>query len=155
MRREVLESGGLSDSKLTHPKASTRETRAFLATVPFAALLGITIHRTHADGVTLRCVLRDQLLNNAAGLHGGVTATLVDIAVAMAVYHHFGRRRPITTVEMKVNYFRPVATGTVFARAHLLRAGKTLCVGRVDVTDDRKRMVGVGMATYMILEGAG
>jgi uncharacterized protein (TIGR00369 family) len=55
---------------------------------------------------------------------------------------------------MKVNYFRPVAGGTVYARAHLLRVGKTLCVGRVDIADDRKRVVGVGMATYMILEMA-
>jgi len=145
----VLESHRLSDSK-----ATLRETREFLAAVPFAHLLGIEIHRTHADGVTLRCKLHENLMNNAAGLHGGVTATLVDIAVAMAVYHHFGRRRPITTVEMKVNYFRPVATGTVYARAHLLRVGKTLCVGRVDLVDDRKRVVGGGMATYMILETA-
>jgi len=150
----VLESLRLSDPKLSGPKASRRETVEFLAAVPFAHLLGIGIHRTHADGVTLRCKLRAELMNNAAGLHGGVTATLVDIAVAMAVYHHFGRRRPITTVEMKVNYFRPVAGGTVYARAHLLRVGKTLCVGRVDLVDDRKRVVGVGMATYMILETA-
>ena len=138
--------------RLSDSKASLRETREFLAAVPFAQLLAVEIQRTHADGVTLRCRLHDPLMNNAGGLHGGVTATLVDIAVAMAVYHHFGRRRAITTVEMKVNYFRPVATGTVYARAHLLRVGKRLCVGRVDVVDDRKRAVGVGMATYMILE---
>jgi len=143
----VLESLRLSDHK-----ATLRETREFLAVVPFARLLGTEVHKTHADGVTLRCPLRDPLMNNAGGLHGGVTATLVDIAVAMAIYHHFGRRVAITTVEMKVNYFRPVGEGTVYARAHLLRVGKTLCVGRVDVTDNRERVVAVGMATYMMLD---
>jgi uncharacterized protein (TIGR00369 family) len=142
----------LESLRLSHQKASLSETRGFLAAVPFARLLGVEVQRTHADGVTLRCTLREELLNNVGGLHGGVTATLVDIAVAMAVYHHFGRRRAITTVEMKVNYFRPVATGTVYARAHLLRVGRTLCVGRVDIVDDHQRAVGVGMATYMILE---
>ena len=152
----MLESCGLSDPKIQHPhaRATLSQTRDFLAAVPFAQLLGIEIHRTHADGGTLRCKLRDDLLNNAAGLHGGVSATLVDIAVAMAIYHHFGHRRPITTVELKLNYFRPVPHGTVYARAHLVRIGKTLCVGRVDLTDQKQRAVGAGMATYMIFGDA-
>jgi uncharacterized protein (TIGR00369 family) len=127
--------------------------REFMAKVPFNLLLGIEVHRANADGVTLSCKLRDNLMNPAAVLHGGVTATLADVAVAAAIHHRFGGTRPITTVELKINYFRPVSEGTVYARATLLRVGATLCVGRVDLTDDQKRPIGVAIVTYIFLDG--
>ena len=119
----------------------------------FNELLDIQFHRAHADGVTIRCKLRDCLMNGAGVLHGGVTATLADVAVAVAIHHRFSGTRPITTVELKLNYFRPVSSGTLYARARLLRVGGTLCVGQVDLTDDQKRVVGVAIVTYIFLNG--
>jgi acyl-coenzyme A thioesterase PaaI-like protein len=52
---------------------------------------------------------------------------------------------------MKINYFRPAQEGRVFARAHLLRVGSTLCIGRVDITDARAKGIGTALVTYMIL----
>jgi acyl-coenzyme A thioesterase PaaI-like protein len=59
------------------------------------------------------------------------------------------------TVELKVNYFRPVLKGAVFARARLLRVGATLCVGRVDLTDDQRHDVGTAIVTYIFLDARG
>ena len=143
----------LESTRLTKPKSKIQQTRGFLAKVPFNELLGIQLHRTHADGVTIRCKLRDALMNGAEVLHGGVTATLADVAVAVAIHHRFGGSRPITTVELKINYFRPISAGTLYARASLLRVGGTICVGRVDLTDDQKRDVGVAIVTYIFLNG--
>ena len=143
----------LESTRLSKPKINAERIREFLGNVPFNELLGIQLHRTHADGVTIRCQLREGLMNGSGVLHGGVTATLVDVAVAVAIHHHFGEPRPITTVELKVNYFRPVSEGTLYGRARLLRVGGTLCVGQVDLTDDRKRAVGVAIATYILLNG--
>jgi len=143
----------LSSTRLTKRSSKAQQTRAFLARVPFNELLGIELHRTHPDGATIRCPLRENLMNGAEVLHGGVTATLADVAVAVAIHHRFGGTRRITTVELKINYFRPVSEGILFARATLLRVGGTLCVGRVDLTDARKRAVGVAIVTYIFLEG--
>lgn len=140
-------------TRLPKAHAKTHQLSAFLARVPFNELLGIELHRFHRDGVTLRCKLREELMNGSGVLHGGVSATIADVAVAVAIHHHFGGHRPITTVELKTNYFRPVSQGTLFARATLLRVGGTLCVGRVDLTDDQKRVVGVAVATYILLNG--
>jgi uncharacterized protein (TIGR00369 family) len=136
----------------TRPGGS-RILRQFLAKVPFNELLGMQLHRTHADGVTMRCKLRDNLMNGTGVLHGGVAAALADVAVAVAIHRRFGGTRPITTVELKINYFRPVSEGTLYARASLLRVGGTLCVGRVDLTDDQERAIGVAIATYIFLNG--
>lgn len=128
------------------------QTRAFLARIPFNRLLGMEISKAHGDGITLSCRVRKNLLNSAKVLHGGVAASIADAAVGVAIQHRFRERRPISTVELKVNYFRPVAAGTLFARAHLLRVGSTLCIGRVDLTDDQKNSIGVAIVTYIFLD---
>ena len=118
--------------------------------MPFNAHLGIRVLRLHPDGVTLECPFRQEMRNAVGVLHGGVTATLADAAVGIAVLRHYGGRH-CTTVELKVNYFRPVAEGRLRARAYLIRTGSTICVGRVDLWDTEKRLVGAALVTYMLL----
>src|SRR5450432_3099707 len=62
----------------------------FLTTIPFNALVGLRLVRLHKDGVTIECALRPELLNGSGVLHGGVTATLADVAVGMALARHLG-----------------------------------------------------------------
>lgn len=140
---------------MKHPKLSAQQIRAFLRRVPFATLLGIKLTSLHRDGVTIECALRAELTNSFAVAHGGVTATLADAAVGTALNRHFGGKRPITTVEMKINYFLPATEGRVFARARLLRVGSTLCVGSVDLTDTRGNHLGTAIVTYMLLDVRG
>jgi acyl-CoA thioesterase len=117
-------------------------------TTPFNQLLGIRITRTHADGVTASLTIRDELRNAWGTLHGGVTATLVDVAVGVAGLHLTGK--PSATVELKVNYFLPLTDGRVTARARMLRVGSSLVVGSVEVKDARKRLAAFGTATYKL-----
>ncbi len=114
----------------------------------FNKYLGIRILRSHADGVTVECPLRKELLNFSGILHGGVTATLADVAVGQALVK---RGHKSTTVELKINYLRPVTGRKITARSHLLRTGKTLCIARVDVFDDEKNLAAVALVTYMLL----
>ncbi len=119
--------------------------------IPFNSLIGMELSRLHADGVTVMCPVKPELLNSASVVHGGVAATLADAAVGVALNRHFGGKRPVTTIELKINYFRPVAEGKIFARAHLMRIGSSVCVGRVDLSDGNKNLVGTAIVTYMIL----
>jgi uncharacterized protein (TIGR00369 family) len=105
----------------------------------------------HPDGLTIACPVRPELLNAAGVLHGGVTATLADVAVGMAVVRHLRGTRGATTVELKLNYLRPVTGRKILARSRLVRVGSTLAIGKVDLHDDQARLVGVALVTYMIL----
>ena len=137
---------------MKHPKLTAQQIRDFLPRVPFATLLGIKLTRVYRDGVTIECALRPELTNSFAVAHGGVAATLADAAVGTALNRHFGGKRPITTVEMKINYFLPATEGRIFARARLLRIGSTLCVGAVDLTNTRGQRLGTALVTYMLLD---
>lgn len=125
--------------------------RSLVDAMPFNALLGIHVLRYHSDGLTVECAVREQLLNSAGVLHGGVLATVADAAVGIALARHFGGRRPMTTIEMKINYLRPVGEGKVRARARLLKVGATICVGRVDVKNAAGKIVAAALVSYMLL----
>jgi acyl-CoA thioesterase len=137
---------------LTDPKKNLELTRLFLTRHQFNHLLGLELVRAHRDGITIRCKVRDELMNSAGTLHGGVTASVADAAVGGALLYHCGRERRFTTVELKVNYFRPVTEGVLVARSRLLRIGSTIAVGQVDLTDGQRRSAGVAIATYMFVD---
>ena len=117
----------------------------------FNQLLGIRVTRTHKDGVTIECPLRQELMNAMNVLHGGVTATMADAAVGIALWRHNKGSRPHTTVELKINYLAPVDSGRIVARARLVRVGKHLCIGHVDLYDGKRKHVGIAIVTYMML----
>lgn len=135
-------------TKVTVPKRSFEQSPP---SIPFNSLLGLNVLRVHKDGVSVGCQIRPELLNSQGVLHGGVTATLVDSAVGIASTRHLGGKRPVTTVELKLNYFLPITEGRVTARARLLRVGSSLIVGSVEVKDHRSRLAAFGTATYKIL----
>jgi len=128
------------------------ELKQFLHEIPFNAHVGLRLVRLHKDGVTIECGMRPELLNGSGVLHGGVTAMLADVAVGMALARHLGRPRSATTVEMKINYLRPVVHGKITARSHLVKVGSRLCCGRVEIFDAAKRPVAAALITYMILD---
>lgn len=129
-----------------------RELRELSENMPFNKLVGIRVVRQHPDGVTIACPMTERLRNSAGVMHGGVMATLADVAMGVGLASHFDGRRPVTTTDMKINYLRPIQDGKLVARSHLLRIGKRLCVGRVDMFDARRQLAAVAIVTYMLLE---
>ncbi|MBZ5606230.1 MAG: PaaI family thioesterase [Acidobacteriia bacterium] len=118
----------------------------------FEHQLNLRVAEKHEDGVTVHFDLLPNYLNSNGVLHGGVTASLADEAAWHAMENRFGYGvRPSTTTELKVNYLRPISGKQVSARAYLVRAGKTLCVSRVDIFDEAKNLAAIGIVTYMLL----
>ncbi|MBL8294627.1 MAG: PaaI family thioesterase [Bryobacterales bacterium] len=110
--------------------------------------LGLRVTRVHRDGVTVECPIRHEYLNLHGTLHGGVTATLVDVAAGFAAIAH-GDGAPVATVKMKINYFLPLTGRKVIARAKVLRAGSTLYVCQVEVFNEHRKLAGSALVTYM------
>lgn len=135
-------------------KISTAALRRSMNESPFNSHLGFKLARRHEDGVTIECPIRPEFLNTHKTLHGGVTATLIDVAGGISTIAHYGGRA-CATVEMKVSYFLPLTGKKVTARSKILRAGGTLCVMQVDVFDGKGRLAAAGMITYMLLAATG
>jgi uncharacterized protein (TIGR00369 family) len=119
--------------------------------MPFENHLKLTVAERHADGVTVHFPLSPEFLNSQGVLHGGITATIADEAAWHAIENHFGKPTNCTTTELKVNYLRPILGEKAVARAYLVRAGKTLCVSRVDILDNANQLAAIAIVTYMLL----
>ena len=139
---------------MSHDKLTLQQLRELSNRMPFNRSLGLRIAKVHSDGVTIEIPMRDDLRNLAGLLHGGVSATIADAAVGIAILRHFGGRRACTTVDLKINYFRPIADGKVIARSKLLRIGQHLVVGSVELKDSEGNLAGFATATYMLLEAS-
>jgi acyl-CoA thioesterase len=117
----------------------------------FNDFLGVEIIERHDDGITIRIPIRQELLNFGGVVHGGVTASVADIAAGVGLMDRFQGKQPVTTTELKINYLLPVTGAWLQARAKFVRIGKTLAVAQIDLTDDQQRLVAIGIVTYMLL----
>jgi uncharacterized protein (TIGR00369 family) len=76
-------------------------------------------------------------------VHGGVVATLVDVAGAFAMIGATGANTP--TISLQVEYLRPATPGSdLIARAQVRHVGRTVGFVDVEVTDRLERLVALG-----------
>lgn len=96
----------------------------------------------------MRLKVRDEHLNGAGVVHGGVTFTLADSALGYGIYRTLGK--PCTTAEMKINYIRPAMGGVLVARSRIVKKGRRLVVARAEVTCDGLQVAQV-LSTFAVL----
>jgi len=78
--------------------------------------------------------------------HGGVIATLIDLAGHAAVAVKIGKMAP--TIDLRIDYLRPSTGESIIARARLLKAGSMLARVDIDVTDTEGRLIAVGRGSF-------
>jgi uncharacterized protein (TIGR00369 family) len=91
--------------------------------------------------------------NPIGSVHGGYAATLLDSAMGVAVHSMLEASQGYTTVEIKINYVRPITetTGTVRAEANVVSFGKRLATAESKLTDVRGKLLAHGTTTCMVL----
>lgn len=141
----------MSEEKRELATAEQINKRLQSAQFPFNQFLGVRVVEAVEDGLTMETEVRPEWSNVFGSMHGGVTASLVDTAVGIAVFRGYGFARPVTTVELKVSYLRPIRAGKVIVKARILKQGKTLCVGVGDVFDKEGVHCATSLVTYMAL----
>ncbi len=78
--------------------------------------------------------------------HGGPIAAFIDTAGDYAMALHVGA--PVPTINYRVDYLRPAMNTSLTAVAKVRRAGRTVGVVDIDITDDKGRLVTVGRGCY-------
>jgi uncharacterized protein (TIGR00369 family) len=90
--------------------------------------------------------------NMLGAMHGGWTATLLDSAMGCAVHSVMKPRFGYTTVDLTINYVRPVttATGTVRAEGKVLHAGRRIATAEGKLVSAEGKLLAHGLTTCMI-----
>lgn len=91
--------------------------------------------------------LRDDHLSPAGRVHGGVISGFFDFAMGAAVFSTLAPDDFCSTVELKVNYFKPLNSGDkLVSHAKVMFRGKRLCVVHAQLFRGREKTP-VAMAT--------
>lgn len=125
---------------------------SILKTVPFAQLLGLEIVSASRGTATLRMTIRNELTQNYGLLHGGAMASLIDTATAFAIVSQLTSPERFTTVDLTVNYLRPITSGSASCEARVIRSGKRLLTLSAEVHDDSGHLAAVAVSTYIWLK---
>lgn len=117
-------------------------------TQPFADHLGITV----VDG-DVHVTTTDDHANTTGTVHGGLIATLVDMAMGRAVRAQLGDDESAATLQLSVTYLNAASPGeTLVARAEVGKRGKNIVLLSAEVTTDDGKDIAEAVGTFTILD---
>ncbi len=121
----------------------------------FGEWLGYRVTRLDRERHVAETVLRirEDHLSPAGRVHGGVVSAFFDYSCGCAVFSTLGPKDFCSTVELKVNYLRPLDLGDELkALTRVIYRGKRLCVLQGFLyKNDGKRPVAMATATFNIV----
>lgn len=135
---------------MNEPTGSLARLREELARPPFHRLLrpeAVDVDAAN-DSVTIGLGYRDDLARGPddRSFHGGVIASLIDIAGHAAIAVKTGKMAP--TIDLRIDFLRPSAGSDLVARGRVLKSGRTLARVDVEITDREGLVIAVGRGTF-------
>lgn len=120
-------------------------------TPPIGRLLGFVLKSVESGRAVFEMNIDERHHNPMGTLHGGVYCDLADAAMGYAFATTLGDGESFTTVELKINFFRPVREGRLTADAKVVKAGSTLGYVECDVVDQAGRLAAKAACTCIRL----
>jgi uncharacterized protein (TIGR00369 family) len=120
---------------------------------PIGKLLGLTIISSGIGRATVEFEATGRYANPMGTLHGGVLCDVADAAMGVAYHNTLAEGETFTTIELKINFIRPVWNGKLRAEAKVVHAGRTVGLVECDILDEQKRLIARASSTCMTLRG--
>jgi uncharacterized protein (TIGR00369 family) len=120
---------------------------------PIGKLLGLMITNSGTGRATVDFEASGRYANPMGTLHGGVLCDLADAATGVAYRSTLAEGETFTTIELKINFLRPVWNAKLRAQARMVRAGKVVGLVECDILDEGQQLVARASSTCMTLRG--
>lgn len=92
---------------------------------------------------------KDFMFNPQGSLHGGVISFILDVSMGHLCKRFLGVS---TTLEMKVQFLRPVFTGPIYCEASFIKKGKTIVALQSQLFNEKGQLAAIGTSTWYRLE---
>ncbi len=120
---------------------------------PIAKLLGFSVTLAESGRAIVEFQASERHANPMGTLHGGVLCDIADAAMGMAYASNLSEGETFTTLEMKINFLRPVWNARLVATGKVIKQGKTVGLVECDVVDEQDQLVAHATSTQMTLRG--
>ena len=119
---------------------------------PWVQALNLQVQACGAASVTVRLPQNGQLARVGGMVCGQAMMAAADTCMVLALMNHLGAFRPCTTVQLSTSFLKPLAAQDGLIEARVLRSGKTLAFGEIDIrgADDGKSVCR-SSTTYALL----
>lgn len=127
--------------------------RGEAAPPPIADPIGFTLTLVEPGRAVIAFEAGPRHANPMGTRHGGVLCDIADAARGMAYAASLDEGETFTTLELKINFLKPVRTGRLVATGRRVKGGYTVGLIECDVVDDKDRLVARASSTCMTLRG--
>lgn len=119
---------------------------------PMAQLMGFELVAVSEGRAVFTIMPGERYYNGIGFVHGGVAATLLDTALGSAINTMMPAGKIFTTLEMKINYVRPMRreTGEVRCEAQVIHVGGRVATAEGRIVDRAGKLYAHGTATCML-----
>ena len=118
---------------------------------PVSELIGFEVVEVGAGESELTLVADERHSNPMGTIHGGILCDLADGAMGCANLSRLDEGESFATVELKINFLKPVWTGRLTAVGEVIKAGRTLSLLDCRITDESGSLVAYATSTCMTL----
>jgi len=120
-----------------------------MRSAPFVQNLGLKFPKMENGYCLAETRVTDEMLNNYGNVHGGVLFTIADAASGAAAFFALSEGELCRTIELKINYFKPVISGEIICEATLVNKSRNLATVEAEVTNNQQ-IIAKTLGTYFI-----
>ena len=120
---------------------------------PIARLIGFDLTSIKPGEAVIEFQATEAHANPMGTLHGGVLCDIADSAMGLAYAANLGEGESFTTLELKINFLKPIWQAHLRAVGRVVKQGHTTGLVECDVTDDKGSLVARATSTCLTLRG--
>ncbi|MFQ5921236.1 MAG: PaaI family thioesterase [Anaerolineales bacterium] len=118
---------------------------------PVATLVGFELVAFERGKATMSLRAGEQHANPMGSLHGGVLCDVADAAMGMAFASTLEAEETFTTLELKINFMKPIWDATLQAVGRVVQRGRSIGLVECDILDEDGSFVARASSTCMAL----
>jgi uncharacterized protein (TIGR00369 family) len=120
---------------------------------PWVAELDLQLQQASLGEVVLVLPVAPRHVHGGGVLCGQSMMAAADTAMILAICTHLGRFQPMTTVQLQTSFLRPIPgdSGTARVVARVLRMGRKLVFGEIQILDARGELAAHATTTYALV----
>ncbi|HVR11570.1 MAG TPA: PaaI family thioesterase [Thermoanaerobaculia bacterium] len=120
---------------------------------PIARLIGFEVTAVESGRVVVELAADERFANPMGTLHGGVLCDIADAAMGMAYASRLQDGESFTTLELKINFLKPVWRARLRAVGTVVKMGRTVGLVECEICDEQRALVAKVSSTCMTLRG--
>lgn len=120
---------------------------------PVAVLIGFRLTEVEPGQAIIEFDATERHANPMGSLHGGVLCDIADAAMGTAYASTLEEGETYTTLELKINFLKPVWNAKLRAVGRVVKRGRTVGLVECDVMDEKQSLVARATSTCMTLRG--